>query len=119
MSPHLTLIVGLAFPVSYGVWDFLKKKKANYLSLLGILNVLMTGGLAVLQLEGNWFPLKEAAFPALIGIFVFASSFSKRPFIKTLFLNPQMINHDLLVQKVKESQKETEFEALLKRRKSK
>ena len=114
MSPHWTLVIGLAFPVSYGLWDFLKKKKANYLSLLGILNVLMTGGLAIMQLEGNWFPLKEAAFPALIGIFVFGSSFSKRPFIKTLFLNPQMINHDLLVQKVKESQKESEFEALLK-----
>ena len=114
MSPQWTLVMGLAFPVSYGIWDFLKKKKANFLSLLGILNVLMTGGLAVLQLEGNWFPVKEAAFPTLIGIFVFGSSFSKKPFIKTLFLNPQMINHDLLLQKVKEAQKESEFERLLK-----
>lgn len=114
LSPQWTLIVALAFPVSYGLWDFIKMKKANYLSLLGILNVLLTGGLALLQLEGNWFPVKEAAFPALIGLFVFASSFSKKPFIKALFLNPQMINHDLLLQKVKESQKESEFEKLLK-----
>ena len=92
-----TLVLALAFPVGYGIYDGLKRKKANVFSILGMTNVLLTGGLAVLGLGGIWFSIKEAAFPALVGLFVFLSAYSQKPFIKTLFVNPQLINIDLLI----------------------
>lgn len=109
-----TLVLALAFPVGYGIYDGLKRKKANVFSILGMTNVLLTGGLAVLGLGGIWFSIKEAAFPALVGLFVFLSAYSQKPFIKTLFVNPQLINIDLLMEKLQQNQKETEFAQLMK-----
>lgn len=88
------LVLALAIPVAYGLWDLVQKKKTNWMSVLGILNVLLTGGLALLQLEGIWFAVKEAAFPLLLGIAVCASAFSKKPFLKTIVFQPQALNVD-------------------------
>ncbi|MGE0632859.1 MAG: VC0807 family protein [Pseudobdellovibrionaceae bacterium] len=92
IGPLPALVLALCFPLGYGIYDYAKKKKTNFISILGLLNVLVTGGFALLNLEGIWFAIKEAAFPALIGIFVFASSYFTRPFIETLFLNPALVN---------------------------
>ena len=81
----------------------------NVFSVLGLINVLLTGGLAVLQLGGIWFAIKEAAFPALVGLFVLGSSFTRRQFIETLFLNPSMMNVALLEQRLEEHGKQKEF----------
>lgn len=109
-----TLILALCFPVGYGIYDGLKRKKANIFSILGMTNVLLTGGLAVLGLGGIWFSVKEAAFPSLVGLFVLLSAFSQKPFIKTLFINPQLINIDLLMERLRQNKKETEFAELMK-----
>ena len=80
-GPLFALVLALSFPLGYGVWDYIKEKKANALSILGICNVVVTGGLALAELEGIWFAVKEAAFPLMIGIAIAISSFSKKPFI--------------------------------------
>lgn len=114
LGPLLALFLALAFPFGYGVWDYLKKRKMNFISILGLINVAFTGGLAVVGLTGFWFAVKEAAFPALVGIFVFASAYTNKPFIKALFLNPQLVNTEKLLQRLQEQQKESQFNALLK-----
>src|SRR6476661_3851756 len=67
------LIIALAFPLGFGLFDLYKKRKWNPLSILGFTNVMVTGSLAVLGLGGIWFSLKEAFFPFLIGAFVWWS----------------------------------------------
>ncbi|MGZ3772251.1 MAG: VC0807 family protein [Pseudobdellovibrionaceae bacterium] len=109
------LLFALAFPLSYGAYDLTKKRKVNAFSALGLLNVSVTGGLALLGLNGFWFAIKEAAFPCLIGLFVFGSAFTKRPFIETLFLNPTLMKVDLLEQRLQENGKQSEFHEHLKR----
>lgn len=96
LGPMRALILALAFPLIYGLYDYFSRRKLNFVSILGLVNVLVTGGLAVLNLSGIWFAVKEAAFPALIGIFVMASAFTKKPFIQSMFLNPQVFNTSLL-----------------------
>ena len=88
IGPLNALILALAFPLAYGAYDLIKRKKVNAFSILGLLNVSLTGGLALMGLNGFWFAVKEAAFPALVGCFVLGSAFTKKPFIETLFLNP-------------------------------
>jgi hypothetical protein len=102
------LILALSAPLIYLIWDLIKMKKINYFSVLGLLNVGLTGGLAVLSLDGVWFWIKEAAFPGLVGIFVFASSWTRKPFVQTLILNPQIMNLPLI-----ESRTESRGEAHL------
>lgn len=109
LGPFAALVLALAFPLGYGAYDLIKRKKTNAFSILGLLNVLLTGGLAVLGLHGFWFAIKEAAFPTLVGLFVLGSAFTKRPFIETLFLNPSIMKVDLLEQRLAEHGKQVEF----------
>lgn len=109
IGPFWALILALAFPLGYGAYDLIQRKKINAFSALGLLNVLLTGGLALLGLHGFWFAVKEAAFPALVGLFVLGSAFTKKPFIETLFLNPTLMKVDLLEERLQQNGKKTEF----------
>lgn len=96
MGPLPALLLALSFPLAYGVYDLWKKKKINYFALLGLINVSVTGSFALLHLDGHWFMVKEAFFPALIGLFVLFSSYTEKPFVETLLLNPQIMNIELI-----------------------
>jgi hypothetical protein len=109
------LVIALAFPLSYGIYDHIKRKKTNAISILGLLNVGITGSLALFKLHGMWFAIKEAAFPLLIGAFVFGSAFTKNPFISTLFLNPQLIDVEKFNSRLLERKSEDDFHELLKK----
>ena len=39
------LVVALFFPIGYGLFDFIKNKSMNFISLLGFLSTLLTGGI--------------------------------------------------------------------------
>ncbi|MBK9322304.1 MAG: hypothetical protein IPM97_05015 [Bdellovibrionaceae bacterium] len=115
IGPGWGLIVALAFPICYGIYDHVKRKKTNAISILGILNVSVTGGLALLHLHGIWFAIKEAAFPLFVGFFVFGSAFSKSPFVETLFLNPQLIDVERLKTQLLARNTQEGFKDLLKK----
>lgn len=112
-TPTQALIVALLFPICYGVYSSYKERKINFISILGLINVLFSGILTLLALDGMWFAIKEAFFPLLIGIFVFASSFTKNPFFKTIFLNPSVINLDQVNQKLDTPESKTAFEKIM------
>jgi len=109
------LLVALAFPLAFGAYDLWQRKKTNFFSILGLLNIALTGGLALSGLTGFWFAIKEAAFPALVGLFVLGSAFTSKPFIQSLFLNPQIINVTLLNDRVNGQNRKAEFLDLLKK----
>lgn len=112
-GPEKALLIALAFPLVYGAYDYYRQRKVNYIALLGLLNVGFTGGFALSGLTGIWFAVKEASFPLLIGVFVFASRYSESPFVKKIFLNPQVMNVDLIEERLKERGR-VEFEELLR-----
>lgn len=115
MGSFWALIIALAFPLSYGIYDHIKRRKTNAISVLGLLNVGITGSLALFKLHGIWFAVKEAAFPLLVGLFVLGSAFTKNPFISTLFLNPQLIDVEKLKSRLAEKNAEGAFQELLKK----
>ncbi|MEK6554204.1 MAG: VC0807 family protein [Bdellovibrionota bacterium] len=90
----LALVLALALPIGYGLYDYFANSRKNYVSLFGVVNVAFTGGLAVLKLEGIWFAVKEAAFPLLLGIAVIISGLINKPFVKTMLWNPQVFDID-------------------------
>lgn len=92
LGPKPALIVALAFPLGYGIYDLIKRRHFNFLSALGFGSTLATGGLGLLQLQPLWFAVKEAAVPALIGLTVIVSQWTKRPLVRSLLLNDQVIN---------------------------
>lgn len=107
------LITALVFPISWGVFELVKYRKFNFIALLGLISVLLTGGIGLLQLNTQWLAIKEAAIPGIIGIAVLISTQTPYPLIKTLLYNPKFLNVDKISQKLDELGQTTVFESRL------
>ena len=86
------LLVALAFPLGWGTFELLGRSKVSFLSVLGLVSILLTGGIGLLQLDTQWLAVKEAAIPALIGVAVLVSTRTRYPLVKTLLYNPTLID---------------------------
>lgn len=86
------LLLALAFPVVWGVWDGMRRRKLNWFSVLGVVSTLLTGGIGLLALDAKWLAVKEAAVPGLIGLAVLGSAFTKSPLIRVLVFNAQLFD---------------------------
>lgn len=92
LGPFVALGVGLAFPLGYGLYDLAVRRKWNFFSIVGFLSTALTGGFALMQLDGFWFAVKEASVPALFGIAVLATLGTKRPLVREILLNESVID---------------------------
>jgi hypothetical protein len=92
LGPLGGLVVALAFPLGYGLWDFAQRRQANFISIIGFTSVLLTGGLGLMQVGPMGFAIKEAAMPLIIGAAVLISQGTKRPLVKTILLNDQILD---------------------------
>jgi intracellular septation protein A len=113
LDAQVSLLIALSFPLFFSIKSLVQSKKVDFISLLGLLNVLVSGVFTLLTLEGVWFAIKEAAFPLLIGAFVLGSSFTKSPFFKTLFLNPTTFNIEAVDSRLDTEEKKQNFEKLM------
>ena len=86
------LIIALAFPISWGLYELYKYRKLNFIALLGLVGILLTGGIGLLKLDPQWLAIKEAAIPALMGLAILISTYTRYPLIKTLLFNPNFMN---------------------------
>jgi hypothetical protein len=91
LGPVGGLIVALAFPLTYGMVDFARRREWNIVSILGFVSVLLTGGIGLLQLDPKWIAVKEAAVPAIIGIAVVLSLRTRFPIVRTFLYNDKII----------------------------
>ncbi len=84
LGPVYGLLLALAFPVGYGLYDFAARRGFNFYSALGFVSVLLTGGIGLLKLPVEWLAIKEAAVPFIIGVAVLVSLRTRYPLIKTI-----------------------------------
>ncbi len=107
LSPIQLLLFALTFPASFSVFELYKTKNISFISILGILNVLLTGGIACLSLSQKWIAVKESAIPFCIGLVVIFSTFRKKPMIHILLSS--FLNMDLITQKLNDTNKHKEW----------
>ncbi|MAB24665.1 MAG: MFS transporter [Pseudomonadales bacterium] len=86
------LILALALPLCWGLFELIQYRKFNFIALLGVVSVLLTGGIGLLKLDPQWLAVKEAAVPGVIGIAVLVSTRTRYPLIRTLLYNEKVIN---------------------------
>jgi intracellular septation protein A len=103
------LIVALVFPVTYAIHDFIKTRSLNFISLLGFLSTLLTGGIALFELSVDWLAIKEAAIPAIIGIIVLLSGLFGKPLLAKLLLNPYIFKLDLIYDTLAQNSNSEQF----------
>lgn len=107
------LVAALAFPLGWGLFELVKYRKFNFIALLGLLSVLLTGGIGLFELDNKWLAIKEAAIPALIGIGVYISTFTPYPLVRTLIFNPDVLDVEKINQRLAEHNSAGQFEKRL------
>ena len=114
LGPIWALVVGLAFPVGYGVRTLILDRKADFMSIIGIVSVTLTGVFGILKLPPEYVAIKEAAIPLILGIAIVVSLKTPFPLIKKILMTPQLFDVDRLKMALKEKGTEAQFESRLK-----
>ncbi|MGA2053481.1 MAG: VC0807 family protein [Opitutales bacterium] len=115
LAPVPALLLALAFPLAYGIYDLWKRRIWNIFSIIGLVGLLITGGIGLLKLPPQWVAVKDAAIPFLLGLAIVASLAAKRPLAQTLLLNPSVIDVDRLEAALDARHARPAFRALLRR----
>lgn len=102
LGPSGALLTALAFPLGWGLFELFKYKKFNWIALLGLSSVVLTGSIGLLQLDSKWLAIKEAAIPGLIGLVVLLSTFTRYPLIRGMIFNPAIMDVEKIKQKIEE-----------------
>lgn len=113
LGPTWALIIALAFPLSYGLRDFIANKKMNVFSALGIVSVLLTGGLSLLQLDPEYFAIKEAAIPGILGIITLISIKTRYPLVKVFIYNDKVLKIQKVDAALEQFHTQKDFEGTL------
>lgn len=109
------LLIGLAFPLGWGLFELIRYRKKNFIAVLGVISVGLTGGIGLMEIDARWLAVKEAAVPLVIGLAVLISTRTKYPLVRTLLYNPSVLDVDKIQQSLKERNCEAEFEGRLMR----
>lgn len=122
IGPLKAIIVAVALPLGYGIWHFIKTRKANFFSGLGLFSVALTGGLTlylwnpdgtVKEHAGLLFGLKEAAIPLALGTAVFFSRRSATPMLNVFLYNDSLFDIPKIEKRVEENERKPGYDKLL------
>lgn len=113
LGPLVALLIALSLPLGWGLIELIRYRKFNFIALLGLISVLLTGGIGLLQLDVEWLAVKEAAIPAIIGLAVLISTYTPFPLIKTLLFSKKIMRVDKINKTLDEQGTRAEFESRL------
>ena len=114
-QPASVLVIALVFPVGYFLWDLQRRRKVNFISILGFVSVLLTGGVGLMELPRFWFIVKETAIPAVIGLAVLGSLMTRHPLIRVLVFSREVFDVDHIQSRLVERGTTGKMEQLLRR----
>lgn len=115
LGPTGALILALSFPIVWGLYDLFKNGTRNYVAILGVVSVLLTGSIGLLKLDAQWLAVKEAAIPLCIGLGILIANFFGFPLIRKLLYNPAIMQVDRVEEALKSRGNETKFTQRLDR----
>ncbi len=107
------LVVALAFPLGWGLYELIVNKNRNWVAVLGVISVLLTGGIGLLEIDSKWLAVKEAAIPAIIGCGVLIASKMGFPLVRKLLFNPAIMDTDRIEEELNKKGNKERFETRL------
>jgi hypothetical protein len=122
IGPIYAMIAALALPLGYGAWAFIKTRKFNFFSGLGLISVLLSGGLTVYLWNkdgtvkpnaGVLFGIKEALIPLVLGVAILTSHRSASPLIRVFLYNDSIFDITKIENRVAEISGQSEYDRLL------
>ena len=113
LGTEWAVVVALAFPFAYGLKDFFERGKVNFFSVLGVISVFLTGGMALLKLPPEYIAIKEAAIPALLGLATLISMKTRFPLVRTFLYNDKILKIDKVNQALDQHDNHAAFDKAL------
>jgi hypothetical protein len=105
----------VSLPLLYGLYDLLVRHKKNFISVVGLVSVLLTGGIGLVRLPVAWVAIKEAAVPLLIGLVVLFSVKTRYPLFKQILYRRELLDIDKIEDHLAQNDKTDAFHAILRR----
>jgi hypothetical protein len=122
IGPHKAMVLALILPLGYGIWHYIKTRKGNLFSALGLASVLLSGGLTVYLWNANGtvkpnagilFGVKEALIPLVLGVAILSSHRSPNPLIRAFLYNDSIFDVPKIERRITEIAAEKEYDELL------
>lgn len=122
LGPMWALIIALVLPLGYGLWFFVKTKKGNFFSALGLISVLLTGGLTLYLWNkdgtvkpgaGMLFGLKEGSIPFVMAITILLSQRTANPLLRLFLYNDTLFDIKKIENRVNERDVQPAYKKLL------
>ena len=122
IGPLKAMILALVLPLGYGAWHYIKTRKGNFFSALGLVSVLLSGGLTVYLWNKNGtvkpnagllFGLKEALIPLVLGVAILTSYRSTTPLIRVFLYNDTIFDIPKIENRVAEISAQSDYDKLL------
>jgi len=101
-------LVALAFPLGFGLYEIIKKRKISWQAGLGLFSILLTGGFKILELPPEWVAWKEGSVPFVLAMAILVSAWIGRPLAR-LFLD-QVLDRDAIEAALAERGNHDEYE---------
>ena len=110
------LVIAIAFPIGYGLWDLRRRKRWNIISILGAVSALLTGGIGLIPgATAAMFAVKEAALPAILAAVTVFTLKTKKPLVKLFLYNPDFLHIERVESALEERGTKEVFDTLLVR----
>lgn len=113
LGTKLAIVVALAFPFAYGLKDLIGNGKVNFYSALGIISIMLTGGIGLLELDAEYMAIKEATIPGILGIATVGSLYTRWPLVRTFVYNDKVFATEKIAAGLAFKGTESEFERTL------
>lgn len=119
LGPLWAMVVAIALPLGYGLWDWSRRRQWNFFSTLGIAGIVASGGLGLgthlgwWKATALWYAIKEASIPALIGLAIPLFFRTRSPLIWSLLYNDQILNTARIAEALKLRNAQPAFDRLL------
>ncbi len=115
LGPLWGLIIALAFPLFWGLYELLIQKVKSFISIVGFVGTLLTGIIGLMQFPPQWYAVKEAAIPLLIGLIVLISTKKPWRLVTKLIYNREFFNIDKIEDRLSLNGSHEQLEKVLNR----
>lgn len=102
------LLLALAFPLVYSIYDMARARKIGWMPILGIVSILISGGVGLLKLPAEWIAVKEAMIPLILALAILVSAWIGKPLAR-VFLDA-MLDKERVQAALRERGTEEEYE---------
>ena len=84
LGPIKSMLLALAFPVAFEIYNIHKRKKLSMLSIVAICGIVVTGAISLLGLSEGWLAIRRSVPYLAVALAVIVSILIKRPLLNLL-----------------------------------